>query len=193
MTVSLKKGERISLEKAGAPGLSRVALGLSWGMREKLGFFRTKKIEVDLDASCILFHDQEPVDVVWFRQLDSNCGAIHHSGDDRSGGGAGKIDNEVIQVDLGRLPPEVNTLIFTVNSFTSDTFTGIPNASCRLLDLQNNRALARFDLSLDGGSHTGMVMAKLYRDRGAWHMQAIGEKGFGRTFQDMMPLISPHL
>lgn len=38
-----------------------------------------------------------------------------------------------------------------------------------------------------------MVMAKLYHDGGGWHMQAIGDKGYGRTFQDMGPLISRHL
>jgi len=192
MAVNLSKGEKISLEKAGAAGLSRVALGLSWGMREEKGFLRTKKIEVDLDASCLLFSGRELVDVVWFKQLTSNCGAVRHSGDDRSGGAAANSDNEVIEVDLVQLPKEVNTLIFTVNSFLNDSFKGIPNASCRLLDGEG-RPLARFDLSLDGGDHTGMVMAKLYRENGAWHMQAIGDKGYGRTFQDMMPLISGHL
>jgi tellurium resistance protein TerZ len=192
MAVNLSKGEKISLEKAGGTGLSKVALGLSWGMREKKGFFGTKKIEVDLDASCLLFNSNEPVDVVWFQQLQSNCGAIHHSGDDRSGGGS-SADNEVISVDLSHLPGQVNTLIFTVNSFLNDSFSGIPDATCRLLDGTNGRELARFNLSLDGGNHTGMVMAKLYRDGSGWHMQAIGDKGYGRTFQDMMPLISRYL
>jgi tellurium resistance protein TerZ len=38
-----------------------------------------------------------------------------------------------------------------------------------------------------------MVMAKLQRDQGQWHFQAIGEKGSGRTFQDMLPVIQGHL
>lgn len=192
MAVNLSKGEKISLEKAGGAGLSKVALGLSWGMREKKGFFRTKKIEVDLDASCLLFSGQNAVDVVWFRQLQSNCGAVRHSGDDRSGGG-NSADNEVISVNLNQLPGHVNTLIFTVNSFLNDSFSGIPDATCRLLDGTNGRELARFNLSLEGGDHTGMVMAKLYRDGGGWHMQAIGDKGYGRTFQDMGPLIGRYL
>jgi tellurium resistance protein TerZ len=189
MGLNLSKGERISLEKAGAGGLSKVALGLSWGMRQEKGWFKTKEIEVDLDASCLLFSEGEAIDVVWFRQLTSNCRSIRHSGDDRRGGGSGNTDNEVISVDLDHLPNRVDTLIFTVNSFLNDSFRGIPNATCRLLDGNGGRELARFNLSLDGGDHTGMVMAKLYRENGKWHMQAIGEKGYGRTFQDMMPLI----
>jgi len=193
MAVNLSKGEKISLEKAGGAGLSKVALGLGWGMRQEKGWFgREKEVEVDLDASCLLFSGNKAVDVVWFRQLQSRCGAIRHSGDDRSGGG-NSADNEVISVDLSHLPGQVDTLIFTVNSFLNDSFSGIPNATCRLLDAATGRELARFNLSLDGGNYTGMVMAKLYRDGDAWHMQAIGDKGYGRTFDQMGELITRHL
>jgi tellurium resistance protein TerZ len=189
MAVNLSKGEKISLAKAGAAGLSRVSLGLSWGMREKKGLFGSKKIEVDLDASCLLFAGRELVDQVWFRNLATNDGSVRHSGDDRTGGGGADADNEVITVDLGKLPVRVDALVFTVNSFLNDSFQGIPNARCRLIDASGNRELARFELSLDGGNHTGMVMAKLYRENASWHIQAIGEKGTGRTFNEMMPLI----
>jgi tellurium resistance protein TerZ len=36
-------------------------------------------------------------------------------------------------------------------------------------------------------------MAKLYRHNGEWKMHAIGENGSGRTFDDLMPQITPHL
>jgi tellurium resistance protein TerZ len=194
MAIDLSKGQRISLEKAGAGGLSQVALGLSWGMRQKKGFFGgAKQVEVDLDASCLLFSKGELTDVVWFRQLTSKCGAVRHSGDDRRGGASADADNETISVNLGNLSAQVDTLIFTVNSFLNDSFEGIPHAACRLLDAAGGKELARFNLSLDGGSHTGMVMAKLNRDGDAWHFEAIGEKGTGRTFQDMMPVISRYV
>jgi tellurium resistance protein TerZ len=193
MAVNLSKGEKVSLEKAGAAGLSRVSLGLSWGMREKKGFFGSKSVEVDLDASCLLFAGQQMVEEVWFRNLATRDGSVRHSGDDRSGGGGADADNEVITVDLGKLPAQVDALVFTVNSFLNDSFEGIPNARCRLIDASGHRELARFELSLDGGKYTGMVMAKLYREGAAWHLQAIGEKGTGRTFSDMMPLIARYL
>ncbi len=191
MALNLSKGERISLEKTGGPGLTRVILGLGWGKRKKKGFFGSSEVEVDLDASCLLFAAGKLIDTVWFRQLKSQCGAVRHTGDDRSGGGSD--DNEQINVDLSKLPANVDALIFTVNSFLNDSFEGIPNARCRLLDGAGNKELARFDLSLDGANYTGMVMAKLYRENGAWHLQAIGEKGMGRTFNDMMPLIGRYI
>ncbi|HBG95270.1 MAG TPA: Tellurium resistance protein terZ [Chromatiaceae bacterium] len=189
MSINLTKGQRISLEKDCAPGLSQVALGLGWGQREKKGLFGgTKQVDVDLDASCLLFANRNLIDVVWFQQLRSKDGAVVHTGDDRSGGGS--ADNEIIRVDLTRLPKEVDALIFTVNSFLNDSFEGIPNARCRLLDAKSDQELARFDLTLDGGGHTGMVMAKLYRKDGAWNLHAIGDKGHGRTFQEMEDIIT---
>ncbi|WP_295387937.1 TerD family protein [uncultured Thiodictyon sp.] len=191
MALNLSKGDRISLEKTGGAGLTRVILGLGWGKRKKKGFFGSSEVEVDLDASCLLFSSGKLTDTVWFRQLKSQDGAVRHTGDDRSGGGSD--DNEQISVELTKLPATVDALIFTVNSFLNDSFEGIPNARCRLLDAAGNKELARFDLSLDGAKSTGMVMAKLYRENGAWNLQAIGEPGMGRTFNDMMPLIGRHL
>ncbi len=129
--------------------------------------------------------------VVWFQKLRSDNGAVVHTGDDRAGGGNG--DNEIIKVNLDQLPQGVDTLIFTVNSFLNDSFKGIPNARCRLLNGKNDQELARFDLTLDGGDHTGMVMAKLYLQSNTWHMQAIGDKGRGRTFQEMGDIITANL
>jgi tellurium resistance protein TerZ len=36
-------------------------------------------------------------------------------------------------------------------------------------------------------------MAKVHRTGGNWQMKAIGEPATGRTFQDLMPSITPHL
>jgi tellurium resistance protein TerZ len=200
MGVNLQKGQRISLEKEAGRGLSRVIMGLGWGMKQVqskgfLGFGGGSRQEaVDLDASCLLFDaGGNLADTVWFRQLESRCGSIRHSGDDRSGGGEAGADNERITIDLGRVPASVQALIFTVNSFSGEGFAGIPNAFCRLVDDGNGSEVARFDLSLEGGSHTGLIMTKLYRHNNEWKMQAIGEQAEGRTFHDLLPALRPYL
>lgn len=200
MGINLQKGQRISLEKEAGRGLSRVVMGLGWGMKQVqskgfLGFGGGARQEaVDLDASCLLFDASgNLVDTVWFRQLESRCGSIRHSGDDRSGGGEAGADNERIAIDLARVPASVQTLIFTVNSFSGESFAGIPNAFCRLVDDASGSEVARFDLSLEGGSHTGLVMTKLYRHNSEWKMQAIGEQAEGRTFHDLLPALQPYL
>ncbi|MER2527743.1 MAG: TerD family protein [Candidatus Competibacter denitrificans] len=201
MAINLQKGQRISLQKETGRGLSQVVMGLGWGMKQVqsrgfLGFGAgTRQEAVDLDASCLLFDANGTlVDTVWFRQLKSHCGSVQHSGDDRSGGGQDSAENERISIDLSRLPAQVQTLIFTVNSFSGEGFAGIPSALCRIVDGTDNREVARFDLSLEGGNYTGLIMTKLYRHTdGEWKLQAIGDHASGRTFHELMPALRPYL
>jgi tellurium resistance protein TerZ len=191
--VSLTKGQTVRLEKSGGGTLTRVTMGLGWDVRKATGLrglFGGGGGDIDLDASCLLFAGTELVDAVWFRQLQSRDGSILHTGDNRTGAGDG--DDEQIIVDLAALPAAVTTLIFTVNSFTGETFDRIENAYCRLVDAANGQELARYDLT-GSGSHTGQVMARVVRSGGGWEMKAIGDKTVGRTFHDMMPGISAHL
>ncbi len=193
MAISLTKGGNISLEKV-APNLTSIALGLGWGQIEKKGFFGKKKVSVDLDASCLLFdQDKNLVDSVWFQQLKSNDGSIVHTGDDLTGGGKEGSPNETIDVHFKNIPNHITTLIFTVNSFSSETFDGIPNAFCVLKDLKTNEEIARYNISVEGGAHTGLVIAKLYRHNSDWKFKALGEWGQGRTFDKLMPIITPCL
>lgn len=200
MSINLQKGQRISLQKEAGQGLSRIYMGLGWGMKTTtskgfLGFGGgEKKTEVDLDASCLVFDtNKQLVDQIWFRQLRSQDGAVVHSGDDRAGGGGEDSENERITIDLNRLPSKIETLIFTVNSYSGESFSGIPNAFCLIVDDQSGKQIARFNLSLEGGDYTGLLMTKLYRHEGEWKVQAIGEHCHGRTVQDLVPAIKPHL
>jgi tellurium resistance protein TerZ len=194
MAVNLQKGQKISLEKEAGGALSRVTMGLGWDVAKSKGFFGFgggKGEAIDLDASVVMFDEgNRPVDVVWFRQLKSRDGSIVHTGDNRTGAGDG--DDEQIVVDLRSVPPNVKSLMFTVNSFTGQTFASVANAFCRIFDTTNGKEIARYDLSVQG-THTAQIMAKLYRHNGEWKMHAIGENASGRTFDDLMPLIVPHL
>lgn len=180
MSVSLSKGQKISLDKEAGSGLKEVIMGLGWDAKKSGGggflgglFGGGGGGDIDLDASCVLFDEKgEMVDTVWFRQLRSKDGSITHTGDNRTGAGEG--DDEQIIVDLSAVPQTVKTLVFTVNSFTGQTFSQVDNAFCRIVDRKTNKEVAKYNLSVQG-DHTAQVMAKLYRENGAWQMQAIGE------------------
>ncbi|QTR49370.1 TerD family protein [Candidatus Thiothrix anitrata] len=195
MAVSLSKGQRISLEKTGGGGLSKVRMGLGWDPAEapkKSGFFGSMfgggaAADIDLDASCLLLDAQKNLlDVVWFRQLQSRDGSISHSGDNLTGEGDG--DDEVIFVDLTRLPRNVAHLAFTVCSFRGQTFNEVAGAFCRLVDDSNNTEMAKFNLS-DKGAHTGVVMAVVSRNGAGWEMKAVGTPTAGAVANDMMPAV----
>lgn len=146
---------------------------------------------IDLDASCLLFDAAgNLVDAVWFQQLRSKDGSIQHTGDNRSGQGEG--DDEQILVDLERVPATVSYLVFTVNSFSGQSFDQVQRAFCRLIDGADQREIARYDLGCQG-SHTAMVMAKLYRHNQEWKMHAIGESARGQTVKDLLPVIGQYL
>ncbi|MGX6605939.1 TerD family protein [Micromonosporaceae bacterium Da 78-11] len=193
MSVSLRKGESVSLKKAsGDPGLSRIRMGLGWDAVKKRGLFGGSKSQsIDLDASCLLFDSGGALlDQVWFSQLRSKDGAVQHTGDNLTGAGDG--DDESIIVELAALPPAVRTLVFVVNSFTGQDFSQIENAYCRLLDERDGRELARFDLS-GSGTHTAQLMSKVSRSDDGWTMTALGGPGSGRTFQQLLPDVVRHL
>ncbi|ACY98731.1 MULTISPECIES: TerD family protein [Thermomonospora] len=192
MSVSLSKGQKVSLAKPDGGALTRVRMGLGWDPVVKRGLFgRSKTQPTDLDASCLLFDASgNLVDAVWFRQLRSKDGAVQHTGDNLTGDGEG--DDESIRVDLTALPGNVAQLVFTVNSFSGQDFSQIAGAFCRLVDESTGRELARYDLS-GSGPHTAQIMAKVSREGSGWSMTAIGATATGRTFQHLLPVVTQYL
>ena len=198
MAINLQKGQKISLSKESGGALSKVVMGLGWDAKKpKVGLIKgifgggSSNSDIDLDASCVLFNDQNKVvDIAYFGQLKSRDGSIVHTGDNRTGEGDG--DDEQIIVDLAKIPETVKALVFTVSSYTGETFNTVENAYCRIVDNSNNNEIARYTLSAQG-SHTAQIMAKLYRHNGEWKMHAIGENGTGRTIDNLLPQIIVHL
>ncbi|MFB8276175.1 TerD family protein [Nocardia colli] len=170
--VSLVKGQRVTLRKEGGAALTFVKMGLGWDPVKNRGMFGNRTVDVDLDASVVMFADNNPVDVAYYGQLTSKDGSIRHQGDNLTGEGEG--DDEVILVDLTRIPAHVSTLVFIVTSYKGHTFEQIQNAFCRLVDGTTNAELARYTLA-GGMPFTAMAMAKVFRVGGDWKLQAIGE------------------
>ncbi|WP_322985748.1 TerD family protein [Streptomyces sp. S584] len=176
--ISLQKNQTVSLVKGGRPLLSQVKMGLGWEPA-----FRGK--DIDLDASVIAFGpNRNHLDSCYFGKLSILNGAIKHSGDNLTGEGAG--DDEVIVVDLGRIPADATGLVFTVNSFTGQKFTEVAKAYCRLIDAATGEELVRFDLT-GAEPQTGVMMAKLIKQfSGEWEMTGMGEFVKSRTVRGMV-------
>jgi stress response protein SCP2 len=176
--VSLTKNQTVSLVKGGRPLLSQVRMGLGWEPAR-----RGK--DIDLDASVMAFGpDRGHLDSCYFGKLSILNGSIKHSGDNLTGEGAG--DDEVIVVDLGKLPAEATGLVFTVNSFSGQKFTEVASAYCRLVDAATDEELVRFDLT-GAEPQTGVLMAKLIKQySGEWEMTAMGEFVKSRSVRGMV-------
>lgn len=164
-----------------ANGLAGIATDFGVSVEEPA--YRGK--DIDLDASVIAYGPQRNhIDSCYFGKLQILGGAIQHSGDNLTGEGGG--DDEVITVDLGRLPMEVSGLVFTVNSFSGQKFTEVAKAYCRLIDATTGEELVRFDLT-SAEPQTGVMMAKLIRQfSGEWEMTAMGDFVKSRTVRGMV-------
>jgi tellurium resistance protein TerZ len=189
MSISLSKGQTISLEKSS--GLTKVFMGCGWdpAQPKKKSFFGRllgggASEEIDLDASVIVFDEnKQSIDLVWFQQLKSKDGSILHSGDNLTGEGEG--DDETIYVDLASLDTRAKYLVFTVNSFRGQTFDEVDNAFARLVDDRSKSEICRYTLN-EKGQHTGVVMASMEKTSAGWQMTAHGTTTNGRTAKELV-------
>lgn len=174
MSVSLTKGGNVSLTKM-APSLTAVSVGLGWDTRLTAG------ADFDLDASALMCGENGRVvddfHFVFFNNLRSPDGSVEHTGDNLTGDGEG--DDEVVDVDLAGLSPDVTKVVFAVSIYDAETrrqsFGQVTNAFIRVVDRTTGTELARYDLSEDASSETAMLFGELYRLRGEWKFRAIGQ------------------
>lgn len=180
--VDLRKGDRVSLVKTGAPPLDGLVMGLGWDPA-------AGGTDIDLDASVIaLDADGGQVDTVYFGRLQAFGGAVVHTGDNLTGDGDG--DDEQIRVFLSGVPAQVHHLAFTINSYRGQKFTEVAGAYCRLVDAATNAELVRYDLTASE-PRTGVVMSLLSRTpAGTWEMRAVGTFADSKTARGMIEVAS---
>ena len=174
MAISLKKGEKIDLTK-GNPGLSKLIVGLGWDTNKYDG-----GADFDLDASAFLLGDNGKAcsdsDFVFYGNLKHSTGAIEHTGDNLTGEGEG--DDEVIKVDLSKVPANISKIDFTVTIYEAEkraqNFGQVSNAYIRVVDETTGTELIRYDLGEDFSVETAVVVGEMYRNNGEWKFNAIG-------------------
>ena len=180
MSISLQKGQKVSLTKENA-GLSNILIGLGWdeAKRARGGFFAPKPQPIDCDASALLLKGgklYDKSDIIYFGNLQHKTGAVWHMGDNLTGAGDG--DDEQIEVDLSKIPANVEKVAFTVTIYDSDArrqnFGQVSNAFIRIVDEATNTELIRYDLGEDFSIETAVVVGELYRHNGEWKFNAIG-------------------
>lgn len=187
MGVSLQKGGNVSLSKA-APNLKNVLIGLGWEVNTFDGQ------DFDLDASLFLVGENGKVrsdaDFIFYNQLTSTCGSIEHTGDNRTGDGDG--DDEAIKVFLEKVPSHVHRLVVAVTIHDADArrqnFGQVRDAFIRLVNMDNDQEVARFDLSEDYSTETAIVFGEIYRHNNEWKFKAVGQGYAGGLY----PLATAH-
>ena len=176
MAVSLTKGQRVSLEKV-APGLTEIFIGLGWDIKATdTGY------DFDLDSSVFLLNSNEKLisdnHLMLYNNLTSpdTDKSVQHMGDNLTGVGEG--DDEVIKVNLKKVPNEVQKIVVAVTIHEaqqrSQNFGQIRNAFVRVVNAQTKVEAIRYDLVEDYSVETALIMAELYRKDGEWRLNAVG-------------------
>lgn len=176
--VNLTKGENVKLTK----GVQQVRVGLSWDANNNGN-------PVDLDAMAIELTDKNGKCVgddflVFYGSSKKVNGkptdptqAVIHSGDNLTGEGDG--DDEVLTVDLNKLDPRVNAILFVINIYQArergQNFGMVKNPKARLYYSDATTPDLVYELDEDFSTETTMEFCMLYKHNDEWKFKAIGE------------------
>ena len=174
MSINLSKGQRVDLTK-GNPSLTNIMAGLGWGVN-----VCDSGADFDLDASVFMVGSNgrcpTEKEFIFYGNLVHDSGGITHMGDNRTGEGEG--DDEQIEIDLSKIPSNIEKIAITVTIYDADkrrqNFGQVSNSYIRIVDADTDSELIRYDLGEDFSIETAVVVGELYKHNGEWKFNAIG-------------------
>jgi tellurium resistance protein TerD len=170
MAITLTKGQKIDI------GLSKISVGLGWTPNEGTGF----KFDLDVSAISIDTHRLLPEEeyFVFYGNIDSPDGAIHHTGDDPTGGNSEEGDDETIEIDLNKIDNRILEILFIVTIDEAlarkQNFGQVRNSYIRIVDNSTATEIAKYELGEDFSVETGIEFGRLYKREGKWRFEASG-------------------
>lgn len=170
MAINLQKGQKIDI------GLSKMTIGLGWDPNEGTGH------DFDLDASAFMIDEKRQIPsepfFVFYGNTDSPDGALRHTGDDPTGGNSADGDDESIEVDLSKVDPRINEILFVVTINDAATrkqnYGQVRNSYIRIVDDSNGQEVAKYELGEDFSIETAVEFGRLYKRAGQWKFEASG-------------------
>jgi tellurium resistance protein TerD len=170
MAINLQKGQKIDI------GLSKITVGLGWDPNEGTGY------DFDLDASAIMINSErkllDEAFFIFYNNLHSPDGSLIHTGDDPNGKSSAGDDDEAIGVDLNKVDDRVNEILFlvTIEDFErrKQNFGQVRNSYIRIVDVETNQEIAKYELDEDFSIETGVEFGRLYKRNGQWKFEASG-------------------
>lgn len=178
MAINLSKGQRVDI------GLQKIGVGLGWDPSEA-----ASGSEYDLDASAFMLGTDKQVPSEGFfvfygmsnltpdKKPISSDSAVTSSGDDRTGGSS-EGDDETLMVELGKVDPRIEEIIFTVTIYEFEerkqNFGQVRNSFIRIYDATTNVEICKYELGEDFSVETAIEFGRLYKRGGAWRFEAMG-------------------
>jgi len=159
--VQIHAGECAALE------LNKLRIGVGWDSH------------VDIDSS-VVECGNGCMELVYFGDLNSNDGSIHHRGDNLTGADgavSGTVDDENIDVKLDNVNSRFDRLVFVINIFTSgvNNFKDVRGLYLNIYDMDTNDKLIEYKVEQSYRNNCSLVIGEARRTVGGWEFLAIGE------------------
>lgn len=175
MAIILEKSKGINLSK----GLSQVRMTCQW------------ETNADVDISCFVLNGGtkelegkalREEDFIFYNNKVYPNGAVKHLGDCRDGSKQDG-DDETIEVDLNKLEPDRNEVLFVISindAIQNNQHLGnIGNVICTLYDVSNNKSLATYKCNEDLYGEVAGKLCKVVKDNNGWSFVAVGKPSGG--------------
>jgi tellurium resistance protein TerD len=170
MAINLQKGQKIDI------GLVKMSVGLGWDPHEGTGY------DFDLDASAFMIDANRQIPkeeyFVFYGNTDSPDIALHHSGDDPTGGNSADGDDETIVVDLSKVDVRIQEILFVVTIHEAiarrQNFGQVRSSYIRILDDSTGQEVAKYELGEDFSIETAIEFGRLYKRNDKWKFEASG-------------------
>ena len=164
-------------------GVTTLGMGLSWdatgGASGGILGHAKRKRGVDLDAFGILLdNDGQPVRYVGLDITDAlDDGSVTSTGDNQTGKGSG--DDELIRMELNRIPSNISAVLITIAAFKKGTsFEKAAKVSCKVYDGTGGTMDVVADIwpSLLGNGNA-IAVAKALRAGTSWALEVVNARG----------------
>ena len=157
----------------------KVRVGLGWDFLPGDVF--------DLDGSVTGFNEcNEPIDSIYYHHLTGLNGSVKHHGDNLTGKGSG--DDEVITIELNKVPSNILSLAVTVNSYSRKSIIKAKSAFIRLVNGKTKKEMGRFVLNQTKDC-IGLLLGLFERNRqtGGWFFRVMVDPLEGNTVKESYP------
>jgi tellurium resistance protein TerD len=168
--INLRKGDKVAV------GFTNITVGLGWEPNEGTGG------TFDLDVSAIMIDSNRKMPnkdyFVFFNNLTSPDGALTHTGDDPDGCSSDGDDDESIIIDLTKVNPAVQEILFIVTIDSAlekkQNFGQVRDSYIRLVDNNSGKEVMKYELGEDFSIETGIEFGRLYKRNSDWKFDASG-------------------
>ncbi|CAJ1382988.1 unnamed protein product [Effrenium voratum] len=154
---------------------TRYGLGVSWDPGAR---------PVDLDLQAVVVDDKGCIiDAVYYNNMKALRGCVTHSGDEQTGRKAAL--DEMIWVNLPKLPDNVRLLIFVVAAFSGGSLRDAQNGRLHVLEESASNEVGSYQL--EQSAYEVDAVAVMQRCDTGWRLRIIEEPAReGRHFIDIL-------